>query len=310
MNFLIKEDRKEENLPSENFLINEDRKEENLPSENSPIKEVRKEESRPSYTDISDATEQTCLQTFWRRFLFLWVLGIGYVILLWHSLSLPYNYCSCVTTSLLADASKGCSSTKDEEREEKNPECGDICRAHYIGLNLPSVGVDQNGMEIGLLEFVSTGNESRDIDHNWATTDETEDMKMASLQTEDSADVTDAVASDQSEHDGEWEPVGETGHPVANSGILVERLQIKEPKNQVPCWTISECPVLDSQCECPVLDSQCECPVLDNQSPVLDHQRVSRVGQLFARVRPSASVPCWTISSQCWTISECPVLDN
>ena len=28
----------------------------------------------------------------WRGFLFLWVLGMGYVILLWHSLSLPYNY--------------------------------------------------------------------------------------------------------------------------------------------------------------------------------------------------------------------------
>ena len=27
----------------------------------------------------------------WRSFLFLWVL-LGYVILLWHSLSLPYNY--------------------------------------------------------------------------------------------------------------------------------------------------------------------------------------------------------------------------
>ena len=27
-----------------------------------------------------------------RGFLFLWVLGIGYVILLLHSLSLPYNY--------------------------------------------------------------------------------------------------------------------------------------------------------------------------------------------------------------------------
>ena len=25
-------------------------------------------------------------------FLFLWVLGMGYVILLWHSLNLPYNY--------------------------------------------------------------------------------------------------------------------------------------------------------------------------------------------------------------------------
>ena len=28
----------------------------------------------------------------WRGFLFLWVLEMGYVILLWHSLSLPYNY--------------------------------------------------------------------------------------------------------------------------------------------------------------------------------------------------------------------------
>ena len=27
-----------------------------------------------------------------RGFLFLWVLGMGYVILFWHSLSLPYNY--------------------------------------------------------------------------------------------------------------------------------------------------------------------------------------------------------------------------
>ena len=28
----------------------------------------------------------------WRGFLFLWVLGMGYVILLWHSLCLQYNY--------------------------------------------------------------------------------------------------------------------------------------------------------------------------------------------------------------------------
>ena len=36
----------------------------------------------------------TCNYVFfvWRCFLFLWVLGMGYVILLWHSLSLPYNY--------------------------------------------------------------------------------------------------------------------------------------------------------------------------------------------------------------------------
>ena len=28
----------------------------------------------------------------WRGFLFLWVLGMGYAFLLWHFLSLPYNY--------------------------------------------------------------------------------------------------------------------------------------------------------------------------------------------------------------------------
>ena len=27
-----------------------------------------------------------------RGFLFLWVLGMGHIILLWHALSLPYNY--------------------------------------------------------------------------------------------------------------------------------------------------------------------------------------------------------------------------
>ena len=50
--------------------------------------------------------ELICLLSFacnyvvfvWRGFLFLWVLGMGYVILLWHSLSLPYNYLSCVIT--------------------------------------------------------------------------------------------------------------------------------------------------------------------------------------------------------------------
>ena len=36
----------------------------------------------------------------WKGFLFLWVLGMGYVILLWHSLSLPYNYfASCIKYS-------------------------------------------------------------------------------------------------------------------------------------------------------------------------------------------------------------------
>ena len=44
--------------------------------------------------------ELICMQSFtcnnvvsvWRGFLVLWVLGMGYVNLLWHSLSLPYNY--------------------------------------------------------------------------------------------------------------------------------------------------------------------------------------------------------------------------
>ena len=44
----------------------------------------------------------------WSGFLFLLVLGMGYVILLWHSLSLPYNYfgkknrdCSCFCQNFL-----------------------------------------------------------------------------------------------------------------------------------------------------------------------------------------------------------------
>ena len=36
-----------------------------------------------------------------RGFLFLWVIGMGYVILLWHSLSLPYNYFGlCLKTTI------------------------------------------------------------------------------------------------------------------------------------------------------------------------------------------------------------------
>ena len=38
----------------------------------------------------------------WRGFLFLWVLGMGYVILLWHSLSLPYNYLATLELILSA----------------------------------------------------------------------------------------------------------------------------------------------------------------------------------------------------------------
>ena len=45
----------------------------------------------------------------WRGFLF-WVLGMGYVILLWHSLSLPYNYfelCFCLEGFPLLGARDG-----------------------------------------------------------------------------------------------------------------------------------------------------------------------------------------------------------
>ena len=34
----------------------------------------------------------------WRGFLFFWVIGMGYVILLWHSLSIPYKYFPMGTT--------------------------------------------------------------------------------------------------------------------------------------------------------------------------------------------------------------------
>ena len=37
----------------------------------------------------------------WRGFLFLWVPGMGYVILLWHFLSLPYNYFILALVSIL-----------------------------------------------------------------------------------------------------------------------------------------------------------------------------------------------------------------
>ena len=35
----------------------------------------------------------------WRGFLFLWVLGVGYLILLLQSLSLPFNYFSFMVSS-------------------------------------------------------------------------------------------------------------------------------------------------------------------------------------------------------------------
>ena len=53
-----------------------------------------------SITSVGKERELICLLLFTcfyvvsvlRGYLFLWVLGMGCVILLWHSLSLPYNY--------------------------------------------------------------------------------------------------------------------------------------------------------------------------------------------------------------------------
>ena len=53
-----------------------------------------------SITSVGEERELICLLLYtcnymvsvWRGFLFLWVLGMGYVILLWHSLGHPYNY--------------------------------------------------------------------------------------------------------------------------------------------------------------------------------------------------------------------------
>ena len=43
----------------------------------------------------------------WRGFLFLCVLGMGYIILLWHSLSLPYNYFDALRPLYTAEVVSG-----------------------------------------------------------------------------------------------------------------------------------------------------------------------------------------------------------
>ena len=56
-------------------------------------------------------TELICLLLFtckyvvsvWRGFLFLWVLGMGYVILLWHSLSLHIIISTLEVQKMLAE---------------------------------------------------------------------------------------------------------------------------------------------------------------------------------------------------------------
>ena len=51
----------------------------------------------------------------WTRFLFLWALGMGYVILLWNSLSLPYNNFDPCKKAHCAESSV----TKDDLTEQK-----------------------------------------------------------------------------------------------------------------------------------------------------------------------------------------------
>ena len=65
--------------------------------------------------------ELICLLSFtcnyvvfvWRGFLFLWVLGMGYVISLWHSLSLSYNYFENVNPDLMVKGKKEMTDVKD-----------------------------------------------------------------------------------------------------------------------------------------------------------------------------------------------------
>ena len=47
---------------------------------------------RGSNTSVGEERANLSAVSVWRGFLFLWVLGMGYIILFWHSLSLPYNY--------------------------------------------------------------------------------------------------------------------------------------------------------------------------------------------------------------------------
>ena len=51
----------------------------------------------------------------WRGFLFLWVLGMGYVILLWHYLSLPLI--------ILEDQNRFISLAKDSETRTSSTGC-------------------------------------------------------------------------------------------------------------------------------------------------------------------------------------------
>ena len=56
-----------------------------------------------------------------RGFLFLWVLGICYVILLWHSLSLPYKYFSCrILYSIVSYLYVSCSGSITSVGEERD----------------------------------------------------------------------------------------------------------------------------------------------------------------------------------------------
>ena len=116
--------------------------------------------------------ELICLLSFtcnyvvfvWRGFLFLGVLGMGYVILLWHSLSLPYNYFETTCTQPSATSnistepdlfyttlSEHSYSSKEDTQPEENqddgtlqdstcPEEEDVEQIYYCDTVCPGLG--------------------------------------------------------------------------------------------------------------------------------------------------------------------------
>ena len=61
--------------------------------------------------NFAQIAEFCSFEFVWRGFLFLWVLGMGYIIVLWHSLSLPYNYFDALRPLYTAEVVSGRSVT-------------------------------------------------------------------------------------------------------------------------------------------------------------------------------------------------------
>ena len=62
--------------------------------------------------------------------LFLWVLGMGYVILLWYSLSLPYNYFDTLEQNIETFKNLG----KIFVTGDMNSRCGECTVIDYFNL--------------------------------------------------------------------------------------------------------------------------------------------------------------------------------